>query len=169
MERAYEITWLLVLSSCGAVCWANLRYQHVPSHNVPTDLLTAYVHIPAIQGWLFWRRRAYCPQFQSVVDTLRFASAEDRALFAFRVKWISRAVLATCCFMTVLVLCAYSLPIRLEHDRERDPGAKHGEDVSSFMWWHEMIMWAAILPVVLYAAGARLKPSSRPADSPSRW
>ena len=51
VERAYEVTWLLVLSSCGAACWANLRYQQVPSHNVPTDLLTAYVHIPAIQGW----------------------------------------------------------------------------------------------------------------------
>jgi len=62
---------------------------------------------------LFWRRRAFCPQFQSVVDTLRLASAEDRALFAFRVKWISRAVLATCCVMTVLVLAAYISMVKL--------------------------------------------------------
>ena len=29
------------------------------------------------------------------------------------------------------------------------------------MWWHELIMWAAILPVILYAAGARLKPRAQ--------
>ena len=151
-KRAYEACWLVALASCGAACWANLRYRQVPSHNVPTDLITAYAHLPAMQGWLFWRVRVDCPMFQSVVETLRLATDEDRALFALRVKWISRAVLATCCSMTALVLCAYALPIRIENGRELlgSEAKPHGSDLprASYMWWHEMIMWAAILPVI---------------------
>ena len=66
-SRAYLSTWLVMLAICGAACWANLAYMEVPSHNTPTDFLTAYVHIPAIQGWLFWRRQKSDPKFHSMV------------------------------------------------------------------------------------------------------
>jgi hypothetical protein len=39
---------------------ANLFYQTTPYHIVATDFLTAYVNLPAWQGWLLWRGYVYC-------------------------------------------------------------------------------------------------------------
>ena len=141
----YVTVWLLALTTCGSVCWMNLWYQKLPSHNFPTDLLTAYVHIPALQGWYFWRSRLRNVKFQSVVDSLSLATSKDKARFAFQVRWICRAVLASCIAFTALVLCAYKLPVRLENSRQVEDSYDFS---SSFMWWHEYLMLAFIPPVV---------------------
>ena len=143
--RLYVAVWLLAGASCGAVCWANVWFARLPSHNVPTDLLTAYVHFPALQGWWFWRSRLRDVEFQSVVDSLKAASSEDKSRFALRIRWLSRAVLGVCIGFTAIVICAYQLPIRLENSRQVDDTY---EIASSFMWWHEGIMLVTALPVV---------------------
>ena len=173
-SRAYLAVWLMALASCGLACWGNLWYQEVPSHNSPTDFLTAYVHIPALQGWAFWRGKLGCPQFHSVVDTLRLAKPEARERFAWRVKWLSRLVLATCVGFTGLVLVAYALPIRLEYSRENaDHRAMVDGKPPTFMWWHEVIMWVAIMPVVFVrrhrwtSSISRLSPADRTCPPPT--
>ena len=102
------------------------------------------MHIPAIQGWYFWRSRLRDVKFQSVVDSLHLANTKDRDRFAWQVKWICRLVFAACILFTGLVLCAYKLPVRLEHDRQVDDSY----EITSFMWWHEYIMLVFIPPVV---------------------
>ena len=62
------------------------------------------------------------------MESLNLATPEDKTRFAFQVKWICRAVLASCIAFTALVLCAYALPIRLEHGRQAklEPGIGSG-------------------------------------------
>lgn len=55
-QRLYDIIFNVSFWTCGSVCALNLIYQKMPYHNLPTDMLTAYVHLPAWQSWLIWRR-----------------------------------------------------------------------------------------------------------------
>ena len=41
--------------SCGLLCMSNLFVRSNPYHIFATDLLTAYVHLQAWQGWLTFR------------------------------------------------------------------------------------------------------------------
>lgn len=54
-QFVYELVFVLSFVSCGIGCIANCYYQEPPFHNLPSDFLTAYIHVPITHAWLFWR------------------------------------------------------------------------------------------------------------------
>lgn len=89
VQGVYLFVWLLSFLSCGAVCLINLYFQAIPFHNVPTDLLTGYIHFPVMQGWLFWRRR----QDDTLEVVRERIAAKELARFEWEVKtgsWLLR-------------------------------------------------------------------------------
>lgn len=55
-QQIYNILFNFSFWLCGAMCAVNLLYKDMPYHVFPTDVLTAYVHLPACQSWVVWRR-----------------------------------------------------------------------------------------------------------------
>lgn len=141
-QQLYDIIFNVSFWTCGTVCALNLIYQKTPYHNFPTDALTAYVHLPAWQSWLTWRRFVKTPGCAELLSKAR--SNTDRAakldLILRVVGWI---VLAVQCVMVADVLVGFSMPRTLELAAHGSPHEYH-----KFESVHALIMWAVIPPVI---------------------
>eukprot|EP00746_Dinoflagellata_sp_MGD_P085040 gnl/MRDRNA2_/MRDRNA2_33697_c0_seq1.p1 gnl/MRDRNA2_/MRDRNA2_33697_c0~~gnl/MRDRNA2_/MRDRNA2_33697_c0_seq1.p1 ORF type:complete len:519 (-),score=68.12 gnl/MRDRNA2_/MRDRNA2_33697_c0_seq1:3-1559(-) len=54
--KVYLIVWVCSFLLCGTTCFVNLYQRQVPYHLLPADLMVAFVHVPALFSFLFWRR-----------------------------------------------------------------------------------------------------------------
>lgn len=108
-QLVYDIVFNLIFWTCGAFCTMNVYFREAPYHLLPTDFLTSYVHIPAWQSWLVWRRFVRSP---SCVELLaRVQSSEDgRAKLNLASRLGGWLVLLLQCAMIVDGLLGFSLP-----------------------------------------------------------
>ena len=108
-----------------------------PYHNLPNDLLTAYVHFVAIQGWLFWRRNLKDPKLLAVIDGLHNAPQARAARYRKYVRLFCTTALVIMIGMSLIVLGGFALPAQIEGSGDAD-----------FQLWHAVVMWPAIPPVI---------------------
>lgn len=141
-QQLYDIVFNLSFWTCGTLCLLNLIYRKTPYHNFPTDALTAYVHFPAWQSWIVWRRfvkSSACAELLSNAQAKQDRQSKFNAILRYG-GWV---VLAVQCAMVVDVLLGFSLPRTLDIARDGD-----GHDYSSFADVHALMMWVVIPPVI---------------------
>jgi hypothetical protein len=140
-KRLYLGAWFVSFAACGTVCFANLYFMQTPFHNVAVDFLTAYVHVPAFQSWIFWRRVEGSEHARDMIGSLQSITLERAGQFNMIVRIVGWLVLITMIVMSGIVLCGYSLPTQLEAEKSMSI-------TSHFMFWHGAIMWPIIPPVI---------------------
>ena len=143
---AAKVTFLVSFLACGTTCALNLYFFQSPAHNYPTDFLTAYVHVPALQGYLFWKRKTSDPRFLELVSALEKANPAHAVKTRRHIRIICTLANVALVGMSIIVLCGYSVPAQLAAAAaaERDHVPAH----HSFMYWHAVVMWPVIPPVI---------------------
>lgn len=138
-QLVYDIVFNLVFWICGALCTLNLYYREAPYHLLPTDFLTAYVHVPAWQSWVVWRRfvkSSSCTELLARVQS----SPEGQANLNVALRVGGWLVLILQCVMIVDGLLAFSVPGTLH--------VINGEaELHSFTALHSIVMWIITPPL----------------------
>jgi len=133
-QLVYNIVFNMIFWTCGAFCMLNLYYRDVPYHLLPTDFLTAYVHIPAWQSWLTWRgyvASASCTELLARVQ----ASKERQANMDLALRIGSWLVLVLQVAMIADGLAGFSWP-----------GTVHSQQ--QFGCLHSIVMWVITPPLI---------------------
>lgn len=145
--RIYNSCWAVSFWTCGILCFTNVIYfKQIPFHNLPIDLLTSYVHIPAFLAWAFWRRFLQSDHaLRLVQDTITAAPERiiDMLIVGTQVLFFLTSV--TMIVMSGVVLIGYAYPGWKESTTGLHQAELNGK---SFMWWHAFIMWFVIPPVI---------------------
>ena len=166
LRFAYVSLFAISFWSCGAVCFLNIIVKDVPYFTFPVDVLTAYVHVPAFTGFLLWRRLIKAPHVLMLIENIRKADPDRLAKVSARyspdslgdeevhqvgVLLLKRGppiFLALTVGMTGLVLAAYALPANFPMTPPLTDGTREDVPVTNFMFWHGVIMWAMVTPVI---------------------
>lgn len=109
VDAMYVSLFNLSFWFCGGVCTANLFYQAVPFHVISTDLLTAYVHLPAWQGWLFWRGYVHSEASNNLLSAV-MSNPKTAETVTWLLPIAGAIVLALQVAMVGVVLGGFSLP-----------------------------------------------------------
>ena len=126
--------------ACFAVCSTNLYTKQTPYHNLPIELLTAYIHVPTMQGWFAVRRLLYTTHAsKSLLLAVERLPAEEREAIHRRVLLGCRVAVVLMVGTTVLVWLAYSVPALLHG---------YGGGGSNYHLVHGTVMIFTIPPVI---------------------
>lgn len=147
-QRAYDVIFSSSFWFCATLCTANLFLHRTPYHLQATDLITAYVHVPAWQSWLVWRRFVRSRGCEELLAKAQ-ANDEQRAVLDAALRVGGRLVLLLQCIMVADVLVGWALPGILE-----DPHAMSGEMLPSYTFVHSVAMWLFVPPVVAAMMGS---------------
>jgi len=138
LQTLYIVVFNVSFWFCGALCAMNLCSQSLPYHIMTTDVLTAYVHVPAWQSWYTWRKFVHskgCDELLTKVRSNKFL--EKRMFQTLRVcGWV---VLFLQLFMVTLVLSAFALPGTLHNGPQ---------PLTLFAKLHAYAMWPVIPPLI---------------------
>ena len=150
----YEAFFLAGFGACGLACLGNAFLAATPYHTLPMSLLTAYVHVPAVHGFRFWRRTLNDVRSSGLVNSL---VAHESSVVGAAVKNIGIGLRCTvvgqACFV-VVVLAAYALPAMPLGDfgaTAPRTGAS-GVDVAAVRA-HGLLMWVFITMVMCAITG----------------
>ena len=150
----YEAFFLAGFGACGLACLGNAFLAATPYHTLPMSLLTAYVHVPAVHGFRFWRRTLNDVRSSGLVNSL---VAHESSVVGAAVKNIGIGLRCTvvgqACFV-VVVLAAYALPAMPLGDfgaTAPRTGAS-GVDVAAVRA-HGLLMWVFITMVMCAIMG----------------
>lgn len=150
----YEAFFLAGFGACGLACLGNAFLAATPYHTLPMSLLTAYVHVPAVHGFRFWRRTLNDVRSSGLVNSL---VAHESSVVGAAVKNIGIGLRCTvvgqACFV-VVVLAAYALPAMPLGDfgaTAPRTGAS-GADVAAVRA-HGLLMWVFITMVMCAITG----------------
>ncbi|KAH8081709.1 hypothetical protein JL720_8832 [Aureococcus anophagefferens] len=150
----YEAFFLAGFGACGLACLGNAFLAATPYHTLPMSLLTAYVHVPAVHGFRFWRRTLNDVRSSGLVNSL---VAHESSVVGAAVKNIGIGLRCTvvgqACFV-VVVLAAYALPATPLGDfgaTAPRTGAS-GVDVAAVRA-HGLLMWVFITMVMCAITG----------------
>ncbi|KAH8071738.1 hypothetical protein JL721_4241 [Aureococcus anophagefferens] len=150
----YEAFFLAGFGACGLACLGNAFLAATPYHTLPMSLLTAYVHVPAVHGFRFWRRTLNDVRSSGLVNSL---VAHESSVVGAAVKNIGIGLRCTvvgqACFV-VVVLAAYALPATPLGDfgaTAPRTGAA-GVDVAAVRA-HGLLMWVFITMVMCAITG----------------
>ena len=113
-DRIYATIWSVCFFACAAACCANLTYKSEPYHNLPSDLMTAYIHVPVFLAWRFWRRMLADSHFIRVVDPVRSLREEQQATLRSVLRIFVLVVFLLMITVSLLVLSAYAVPATLQ-------------------------------------------------------
>ena len=107
----YVTCWVSSFMVCAGLCFMNVVVCAAPYHNVPSDLLTAYVHVPVFIAWRLWRRELHNDHFRR---GLRIPLGALNDLQGQRLRFWMRIILY-CVFLamlgtSILVVAAYAVP-----------------------------------------------------------
>ena len=152
--RAYEIVWVIGFGACGASCLANVPVAAAPYHTMPMSLFTAYIHVPAYQGFRFWRRTLNSRRSSGLVETLL---SQESAVVTQALDVIEAGIVLTALsqiFLVVVVWCAYALPAQPLGDLGRvAPRVGASLLPVAAVRAHGLIMWALVAIVVFCIVG----------------
>ena len=95
-------------------------YPHRPYHNLPNDLLTAYVHIVVLQGWVFWRLNLKDAKMLAVLEGLRKAPSKRLERYRRYVNRFCSFFVIVMVVMSGIVLAGFALPAQLEGGNSLD-------------------------------------------------
>jgi hypothetical protein len=148
-NRIYVIIFNISFWLCGLLCLANIVYKAVPYHVMATDFLTAYVHLPAWQGWRMWRKYVLSTECNTLMGRI-FERSDLAKQVAFACRVAGWLILIVQMAMVAVVLMGFSLPNALEWpslDKEVIHAHSPG-DYRLFETVHGGIMWFIIPPVI---------------------
>ena len=151
VDRVYALCWALCFATCASACFANLWFCTSPYHNLSSDMLTAYIHVPVFLAWCLWRRALRTKHFQTISSPLKALSGEERRKMDL-VLWIYvQLTFITMILVSLLVLAAYALPPTIDvlahgrqlaakkkNDASGDAGANRTRFESCFMMQAEL-------------------------------
>lgn len=151
-KKVYKPAFLVCFFACFSVCFGNLVFRAAPFHNYPSDLLTAYIHLPVVLAWRYFRRSfqsEHCAKLMGVFTQVH--PAEFSTIFK-AIRVLSRASLLLMVALSSVVLIAFAWPAM--NATASSPALGPGERVTMhslstvFAWWHALVMWPSIPPVV---------------------
>mmetsp|Transcript_103916 Transcript_103916/g.291007 ORF Transcript_103916/g.291007 Transcript_103916/m.291007 type:complete len:685 (-) Transcript_103916:97-2151(-) len=140
VQAVYYAAFNLCFLVCGVACCMNLFFREVPYHILPTDVITAYMHLPAWQSWIAWRRFSLSSGCKELVSKAQ-ASGERRANLDVALRAGGALAMLLQLVAVAAVLTGFALPGVLE-------AARHpSRPLHEFAPVHAMLMWAAFPPV----------------------
>ena len=150
-NRFGHFVFILGFATCCYVCTRNLYQRDIPYHNLPLEILTAYIHVPITHAWLQWSqlvRSRHAAQMMGVLGDL----PEDRlSLIVVSVRWGSLAALVLMVGTSLLVLGAYAVPaILASMDSSSNGDEADVVDDNNFQFLHGVLMIPSI-PLVVCA------------------
>jgi len=148
--KVYVAVFNLSFWCCGLMCLSNMVYHSVPYHIFSTDVLTAYVHLPAWQSWYRWRQFVLSTGCDDLLTSVLHDKSRGNIIgLACRIcGWL---VLVVQTVMVLDVLFGFSLPRTLGLGRApgHEEWGKHpNHGVAEFTAVHAYAMWAIIPPVI---------------------
>jgi len=148
LNRIYVIIFNVSFWLCGVLCMINIAYKAMPYHIAATDFLTAYVHLPAWQGWRMWRKYVMSHECNSLMG--RILEREDfDGQIAFLCRVAGWLVLIVQVAMVCIVLVGFSLPNTLGYFPSKEVANAHMPgDYKLLESIHAGIMWFVIPPVI---------------------
>jgi hypothetical protein len=142
IDRMYALVWSISFSICFITCSLNVFMQQEPFHNVPSDFMTAYIHVPVFYAWRFWRCSLEDAHFLRIVDPIQSLHPHLAILLRRFLRWYVKIVFILMLIFSALVLCAYAVPA-LPRCREQPD-----EQRNAFACFHALSMMFVIPPVI---------------------
>jgi len=149
LNRIYVVIFNISFWLCGMLCLTNIIYKAVPYHVFSTDFLTAYVHLPAWQGWRIWRKYVLSHQCKSLLARI-FERPDFAEQVAFVCKVAGWLILIVQMAMVCVVLAGFSLPNTLRWTSLDTKEWLHAHSLGDYVLLetvHAGIMWFIIPPV----------------------
>ena len=108
-NRLYELLWVSAFVFCAAMCLLNIYWNTSPYHNVTSNILTAYIHVPVFFAWRFWRTTRNDDHFVALVDPIH-NTKERHGLLKSALHIHVTVVFVLMLVVSGLVLAAFAVP-----------------------------------------------------------